>query len=112
MKSKTKLILIKILHTVIWLFYAMTILYTLYAAIVDKIDAYFWMAVGFVVLEGIILLIYGGHCPITLISEKYSRNVSVGFDIFIPKWIARYNKMIFGTIFLVSIIIAAYRFLT
>lgn len=55
--TKTKLILIKLLLTAIWLFYVFTILYILYASIVDKIDFYFLVAVSLVLIEGAVLLI-------------------------------------------------------
>jgi hypothetical protein len=112
LESKQKLILIKLLHTIIWLFYVIVILYALYATIIDRIDAYFFIAVCLVILEGIILILNGWNCPITLISQKYSRNITVGFDIFIPIWLAKHNKTIFMAIFLLSIIIAIYRVLT
>ncbi len=112
MEAKQKLILIKLLHTIIWLFYVIVILYTFYAAITDRIDIYFLIAVCLVILEGIILLLNGWRCPLTRIGEKYSRNVSVGFDIYIPKWIAKHNKNIFTILFSLSIIIAMYRILT
>lgn len=112
MEVKSKLILIKLLHTAIWLFYALIILYTLYAAIIDRIDFYFIIVVCLVLVEGVVLLINGWRCPLTRIGKHYSKDVSVGFDIFLPKWLAKYNKTIFTIIFSVSIILAIYRILT
>lgn len=94
MKAQSKLMLIKLLHTAIWLFYVIVILYIFYAAIIDRIDIYFLIAICLVLFEGIVLLINGWHCPLTRIGEKYSRNVSVGFDIFLPTWLAKHNKTI------------------
>ena len=112
MKAQTKLILLKLFHTLIWLGYVIVIFYILYAAILDQIGLYFWIGVGLVALEGIILLIYGGHCPITRVSEKLSKNSSVGFDILVPRWVAKYNKIIFGSIFAVGFVIGIYRVFT
>ena len=112
MEAKSKLILIKLLHTAIWLFYVLIILYTLYAAIIDRIDFYFLIAVCLVLIEGVVLLINDWRCPLTRIGEQYSKDVSVGFDIFLPKWLAKHNKTIFTIIFSASVILAIYRILT
>ncbi len=112
MQATSKLLLIKLLHTAIWLVYALIILYTLYAAIIDRIDSYFLIAVGLVLLEGVVLLKNGWRCPLTLIGAQYSSDLSVGFDIFLPKWLAQHNKTIFTVIFSVSIILAVYRILS
>jgi hypothetical protein len=111
MEANSKLFLIKLLHTAIWLFYVLIILYALYAAIIDRIDLYFLIAVCLVLLEGVVLLKNGWSCPLTRIGEQYSNDVSVGFDIFIPKWLAKHNKAIFTLIFSASIILAIYRIL-
>lgn len=107
-----KLLCIKILHTIIWLFYIFIIGYILYASISDIINIYLFISIGFVVLEGIILLIFRWKCPLTVIGYKYSHNHEVGFDIFLPKWLAKNNKLIFTTIFAIGVLITIYRLLT
>ena len=63
-----RLFWIKLVHTVIWLFFVSVIAYILYAGIFDKIDLYLFIAVGLVFLEGIILLIFQQRCP----PDRYS----------------------------------------
>ncbi len=46
MKSEDKLTLIKIIHTLIWVFFNIVIFYMLYAAIADKLDLWLWMGYG------------------------------------------------------------------
>jgi len=107
-----KLFIIKVLHTVIWAFYALTILYILYAAIMDRIGKLLWIAVALVVFEGTILLINGWRCPLTRLGENYTEQTNVGFDIFLPKWLAKNNKAIFTALFSLGVIIVIYRLLT
>lgn len=107
-----KLFTIKVLHTVIWAFYVLAILYILYAAIMDRIGTLVWIAIGLTVFEGIILLINGWRCPLTRLGEKYTESTDVGFDIFLPKWLANNNKIIFTALFSVGVIIVIYRLLT
>lgn len=104
-----KLFYIKLTHTVIWFFYVCIICYILYAGIYRKLDAYLWTAIGLVVFEGFVLLLFKGKCPLTVVGAKYSESREVGFDIFIPQWLARHNKLIFTTIFMIGVAIVAFR---
>lgn len=110
--QQRKLVIIKIVHTVIWAFYAFAILYILYAAIMDMINPLLWTAVALVIIEGIILLINGWRCPLTRLGEKYTDQTNVGFDIFLPKWLAINNKTIFTVLFFIGVIIVIYRLFT
>jgi hypothetical protein len=56
MNGETKLTLIKIIHTLIWIFFNFVIFYLLYAAIANKLDRWLWIGYGFIFLEGLILL--------------------------------------------------------
>ncbi len=104
-----KLFYIKLLHTIIWFFYVCVIGYVLYAALVNRIDIYLWTAIGLVVFEGFVLLCFKGKCPLTVVGARYTENHEVGFDIFIPQWLARHNKLIFTTIFLIGVGIVVLR---
>jgi hypothetical protein len=59
-----------------------------------------WICNGLIVLAGIILLVFKSICPVTLIARKYSNFQKPNFDIYLPKWLARYNKEIYTTIIL------------
>lgn len=109
MTANTKLILIKIIHTIIWLFFNIVIFYLLYAAITGKIDIWTWICIALILAEGITLLIFKSFCPITLIARKYSNSTKHNFDIYLPNWLAKYNKHIYTTIVLIAIIILMYR---
>lgn len=102
---------IKTVHTIIWALYVFIIGYIVYAGIFNKIDIYLFTAIGLVFLEGIILLFFRWKCPFTVLGYNYSDNHEVGFDIFLPKWLAKHNKSIFTTIFVIGLIIILYRLL-
>ena len=104
-----KLLFIKSLHTVIWLFFNVVIFYLLYAAIANKIDKWVWICIALVLLEGLVLLAFKMFCPLTVIARKYSDSTKANFDIFLPNWLAKYNKLIYTTIFVVAVIIVVYR---
>ena len=104
-----KLILIKLIHTAIWGVFIVAILYILYAGIFDNVSMLVWFCVGLVFVEGIILLICKGKCPFTLLGYKYTNNPRVGFDIFLPVWLAKNNKTIFSVLFSIGFILVLWR---
>lgn len=107
--QKNKLLFIKSIHTVIWLFFNVVIFYLLYAALANKIDKWVWICIGLVVMEGLVLLAFKMFCPLTVIARKYSDSTKENFDIFLPNWLAKYNKLIYTTIFCIAVIIVVYR---
>jgi hypothetical protein len=82
-----------------------------YAVIVNKIDKLVWMGVAFILTEGIVLLIFKNMCPLTIIARKYSNLTNENFDIYLPNWLAKYNKLIYTTLFIVIVCGLIYRIL-
>jgi hypothetical protein len=111
MKSENKLTLIKVIHTLIWMFFNCVIFYMLYAAILNKLDIWLWIGYGFIFLEGLILLTFKSHCPLNLLARKYSNSTKDNFDIYLPSWLAKYTKLIYTTIFAIGLIITLYQIL-
>ena len=109
---KRKLILIKVVHTLIWVFFNVVIFYLLYAVVTNRIDKWVWICLGLILLEGLILLVFKNMCPITVVARKYSASTRDNFDIYLPNWLARYNKQIYTTIVVISVLILIYRIVT
>lgn len=107
----SKLSSIKIIHTIIWIFFNIVLFYLAYAVIVNKIDKLVWIGVALILLEGVVLLIFSKMCPLTIIARKYSDSTEDNFDIFLPNWLARYNKLIYSTIFIIIVCGIVYRIL-
>jgi hypothetical protein len=109
--KRKKLLLIKLAHTAIWGILVAAILYILYAGIFDNVGILTWFCIGLIFGEGIVLLLCKGKCPLTLLGYKYANNPIEGFDIFLPTWLAKNNKIIFGTLFLIGFILVVWRVL-
>ena len=109
MTARTKLILTKLLHTLIWVFFVTVIFYVLYCGITGRITPLTWVAIGLVVFEGLVLLMFRMRCPLTYVARRYSDSQKDNFDIYLPNWIAKYNKQIFTTIFVVGLILVVCR---
>ena len=101
--KNTNLIFIKVLHTAIWIFFNIVIFYFLYAVIIDKIDKWVWICIALIGLECLVLLVFKAVCPVTLIARKYSNSTKPNFDIYLPNWLAKYNKVTYTIIVLIGI---------
>jgi hypothetical protein len=106
---KTNLTTIKIIHTVIWVFFNAVLFYMAYAVIVNNIDIYVWIGIGLILLEGIVLLSFKKMCPLTILARKYSESNRDNFDIYLPEWLARNNKLIYTTFFIIIVCGIIYR---
>jgi hypothetical protein len=111
MNDKQKLVTIKLIHTAIWVFFNVVIFYMLYAVLINKIDKWIWISLFLIFLEGVVLLIFKNICPVTLVARKYSSSDRDNFDIYLPEWLARYNKQIYSSIVVLIIVILLVRLL-
>lgn len=109
MTDNAKLIVVKMIHTLVWIFLNVVIFYLLYAVIIGRIDKWIWICLGLIAIEGVVLLVFKNLCPITIVARKYSQSTRDNFDIFLPNWLARYNKQIYSGIVLVALAILAFR---
>jgi hypothetical protein len=111
MTHHSKLNIIKSVHTGIWLFFNGIIFYLYYAVILNRIDKWVWLSIGVILMEGLVLLLNKKHCPLTLVARNYSDSKKDNFDIFLPNWLARYNKLIYTSLFVIALVLLALRIL-
>lgn len=78
------LLLVKLVHTLVWTFFAALILFVLQAGLQGRIGPSVYLAIGLVFLEVIVLLVCAWRCPLTLLAARWSADTQVGFDIFLP----------------------------
>ncbi len=109
MTNAVKLALIKIVHTAIWAFFVTVIIYIVYSGISNKINVLTWIAIGLVIAEGLVVVMFKMFCPLTLVARRYSDSNKDNFDIYLPNWLARYNKIIFTTIYLAGVALVLFR---
>jgi len=101
---------IKLLHTAIWVFFAGCILAIPVAGARLQFG---WAAAltGLVLIECAVLAVNRGRCPLTDLAARYTDERADNFDIYLPLWLARRNKSIFGTLFVVGALFALLRWL-
>ncbi len=98
MKSLAALRLIKSIHTIVWAFFAGCIVSIPVATLRgDYTTAVVLIMV--VLIEVLIILFNHWRCPLTHVAARYTDDRRDNFDIYLPLWLARYNKQIFGTLY-------------
>ena len=98
-----RLVSIKVVHTLVW---------AIFAVCIFAIPVFAWrgefraavILIGLVFLELLVLLVNRWRCPLTNVAARYTEDRRDNFDIYLPEWIARHNKTIFGTIYVVGIV--------
>ncbi len=94
------------------MFFNAVLIYLFYAGITNKIDKWVWIGLGLFVLEGLILLLFKMACPLTVWARKYSNSEKENFDIFLPNWLAKNNKLIYTTLLGIAVSIIFFQLLT
>ena len=107
----TRLTAIKIIHTLIWLFFNIVLGYMAYAVSMNHIDIWVWLGITLILVEGLVLVIFRGTCPLTIIARKHSDSTQSNFDIYLPQWLAKYTKIIYTIIFALIISLLIFRLL-
>jgi hypothetical protein len=101
---------IRLVHTVVWAFFVACIL----AIAVFSATSRFAVAAAFaavVACEVAVLVLNGMKCPLTAIAARHTADRRANFDIFLPEWLARWNKAIFGTLYAAFVLFLALRWL-
>jgi hypothetical protein len=98
MTSDTALVTIKVAHTVVWVFFVACIFAIPVASWLGEHRAAAWFA-AIVFIDVAILLLNKWRCPLTSMAARYTDNRRDNFDIYLPEWLAKYNKHIFGTLY-------------
>lgn len=89
---------IKLLHTAIWFFFAGCIVVIPVAGARHQFRLAGVLTV-LVLIKCVVLAVNRGRCPLTDLANRCTEERADNFDIYLPLWLARRNKMIFGTLF-------------
>jgi hypothetical protein len=97
--------IVKLAHTLAWAFLAGCILAIPFAVWLGD-NATALVLSGIVFVEVLVLLANGWACPLTRVAARYTDDRRDNFDIYLPEWLARHNKRIFGTLYAVGLLLA------
>ena len=101
---------IKAVHTAIWVILAACILAIPALGWAEMYRQVIWLT-GIVLVEILVLVLNGWQCPLTGIAGRHTDDRRDNFDIYLPAWLARHNKVIFGSLFVAGEVIVVIRWL-
>jgi hypothetical protein len=99
---------VKIVHTIIWAFFAGSV-FAIWACAWAGAHLAAAVFIVFVMIEALVLALNGLRCPLTAVAARYAADPENDIDIYIPRWLAKHNKLVFGTLYVLGIIYAAAR---
>lgn len=98
MGANGALLWVKLAHTFAWALLAACVLAIPVAAYSHELSLALMLA-AVVALEVLVLASNAWRCPLTNVAARYTSERSDNFDIWLPAWLARHNKAIFGTLY-------------
>ena len=101
---------VKLLHTAAWAFFASCIIAIPLAAYYDRFPLASAL-IALVALETAVLALNSWRCPLTDIAARYTQDRRANFDIYLPLWLARWNKEIFGPLYAAGVLWTLLRWL-
>jgi hypothetical protein len=105
-----RLLLVKLIHTVVWVVVAGSIFALFPAIALDQKSVFAGLHV-IIVGEIVVLAAFRWTCPLTHVAARYTDDRSPNFDIFLPRVLARWNKEVFTVILVALWCWAAFRWL-
>lgn len=103
LREDARLRAVKLLHTVAWAFFATCVVLIPFAAWQHRFGLAA-LLIGAVAVESIVLVANSWRCPLTDVAARYTEDRRPNFDIYLPSWLARFNKEIFGSLYAVGIL--------
>jgi hypothetical protein len=104
-KNNKLLVMVKVVHTLAWAFFAGCIVALPIASWRGEHRLAAWLA-GIVFFEVLVLVLNRWRCPLTDVAARYTAERHDNFDIYLPLWLAKYNKHIFGVLYVAGLAIA------
>ena len=102
---------VRSIHTIVWAIFAGAVVAIPIAAWRRAFGVMLWFA-ALVCCEVLVLAFNRMSCPLTAVAARYTDDRSPNFDIYLPTFVARYNKEIFGTLFVAGLLFGLVRWLT
>jgi len=101
--DRRALLAVKVVHTIVWAFFVLCILAIPVLTWRGDLVAAAWF-VGIVFVEVLVIVLNRWRCPLTPLAARFTEDRRANFDIFLPEWLARHNKTIFGALYFAGVV--------
>jgi hypothetical protein len=107
-----RLLLVRALHSAIYLVMAAASLLVLFAGLTGARGPWLWVALVLVLVESLVFVGCGFKCPLTAVATRYGASPDgAAFDTFLPDRITRHTFRVFGPIIAVGLLLLALRWI-
>jgi len=99
---------VRLIHTLAWAFFVCCIV---------AIPVFAWrrefawatLLIAIVFAEVLVIVLNAWRCPLTAVAARFTDDRRDNFDIYLPEWLARHNKLIFGSLFFAAVLFTVVR---
>ena len=109
MNKAQGLLLIRWIHTMIYLVIVSSIGILLYAGITEYSGTWLWISLGLLAVETVVFLGNGMRCPLTALAVRYGAEKGYAFDTLLPERLTRYTFQFFGTLMVIGLLLMVLR---
>lgn len=103
------IIFIKSVHTVVFVPLSALLFALVYEVAVDRTTFLAWIAIAVFLAEMVVLMTHNWKCPLTLYAEQLGSTHGQITDFFFPKWFADHVFLVYGGLFVISILVLIIR---
>ena len=102
---------VKRLHTAVWAVFAGCVLAIPWLTWLGQFGVAAVLAT-IVLGEVVVLWLNRWRCPLTAVAARYTDDRRANFDIYLPEWLARHNKQIFGPLYVGGVVFLVVRWVS
>lgn len=110
--SQHKLLVVKLVHATLFILMSGCVVYTLYSGIARNYHWTLFLAIGVIVVDGMVLMLNKWQCPLTSLAKKLGDDTGRVTDIFFPAWFVPHVLRSYSALFTVAVLVLAIRYLT
>jgi hypothetical protein len=111
MTDVQRLVLVRGVHTAIYIVMATSTLVLLYAGITGAQGVWLWVVLALLGIEVAVFAGNGFKCPLTALAVKYGAETGHVFDTFLPERYTRYTFRFFGSVMFIGLALMSLRWL-
>ncbi len=100
-----KLFFIKLTHSILFIVILACVIYILYSGIAENYNWTLFVAIGVILIEGLVLIFNNWRCPLTNLAKKHGAEKGTVTDMFCPKWFVPHVFRSFTVLFAIGIIL-------
>jgi hypothetical protein len=97
------IVLVKSVHTVIFLGMAACVFHILYAGLTGRVSPLTMISIAVILFEGLVLLVNHGRCPLTDLAERLGSGHGSVSDIFLPAWFTPHIPAVFSALLVIGL---------